>query len=144
MMGRSRFPGSDDPEVQDGDYYGGKWGIHLRAPDLWFKLLDAHGDKLTPLGDIAEVRFGVKSGNDSFFFPIDCSDDCLEAQGNPLKFEAAYGVPRQEWPPAGSSWCVAGKAGAKSGLLKPHIWSRKSIASWRSGALRWPLKIALG
>ena len=96
MMGRSRFPGSDDPEVQDGDYYGGKWGIHLRAPDLWFKLLDVHGEKLTPLGDIAEVRFGVKSGNDSFFFPIDCSADCLEAQGNPLKFEAAYGVPRQE------------------------------------------------
>jgi hypothetical protein len=96
MMGRSRFPGSNDLEVQDGDYYGGKWGIHLRAPDLWFKLLDVHGDKLTPLGDIAEVRFGVKSGNDSFFFPIDCSDDCLEAQGNPLKFEAAYGVPRQE------------------------------------------------
>ena len=58
IMGRSRFPGSDDPEVQDGDYYGGKWGIHLRAPDLWFKLLDAHGDKLTPLGDIAEVRSG--------------------------------------------------------------------------------------
>ena len=96
IMGRSRFPGSDDPEVQDGDYYGGKWGIHLRAPDLWFKLLDVHGDKLTPLGDIAEVRFGVKSGNDSFFFPIDCSADCLEAQGNPIKFEAAYGVPRQE------------------------------------------------
>jgi methylase of polypeptide subunit release factors len=65
MMGRAKYSGSGDTEVQDGDYYGGKWGIYLRAPDLWFDLLDDFGPRFTPLGDIAEVRFGVKTGNDS-------------------------------------------------------------------------------
>jgi hypothetical protein len=95
MMGRSKYPGSDDPEVQDGDYYGGKWGIHLRAPDLWFELLDNCGNRFTPLGDIAEVRFGVKSGNDSYFFPIDASAQCLDAHPDSGEFRLTYGVPRK-------------------------------------------------
>ncbi len=95
IMGRSKYPGSDDPEVQDGEYYGGKWGIHLRAPDLWFELMDDFGTRFTPLGDIAEVRFGVKSGNDSFFFPIDASEQCLAAHADPTDFKKAYGVPRK-------------------------------------------------
>ncbi len=95
IMGRSKYPGNDDPEVQDGEYYGGKWGIHLRAPDLWFELLDNLGTRFTPLGDIAEVRFGVKSGNDSFFFPIDASDQCLTAYPDPTDFKKVFGVPRK-------------------------------------------------
>jgi len=95
IMGRSKYPGSDDPEVQDGDYYGGKWGIHLRAPNLWFELLDNLGTRFTPLGDIAEVRFGVKTGNDSFFFPIDASAQCLAAHADPIEFKMTYGVPRK-------------------------------------------------
>ena len=94
-MGHSQYRGSDDPEVQDGDYYGGKWGIYLRAPDLWFELLDNFGTQFTPLGDIAEVRFGVKTGNDSFFFPIDASDQCLTAHADPTDFKMTYGVPRK-------------------------------------------------
>ena len=95
IMGRSKYPGSDDPEVQDGEYYGGKWGIFLRAPDLWFELMDDFGTRFTPLVDIAEVRFGVKSGNDSFFFPIDASEQCLAAHADPTDFKKAYGVPRK-------------------------------------------------
>jgi hypothetical protein len=95
FMGRSKYPGSDDPEVQDGEYYGGKWGIHLRAPDLWFELMDDFGTRFTPLGDIAEVRFGVKSGNDSFFFPIDASEQCLAIHADPNDFKTTYGVPRK-------------------------------------------------
>ncbi|MGA2225573.1 MAG: N-6 DNA methylase, partial [Syntrophobacteraceae bacterium] len=40
IMGKSKYSESGDPEQQDGDYYGGKWGMYLRAPDLWFELLD--------------------------------------------------------------------------------------------------------
>jgi len=94
-MGHSQYRGSDDPEVQDGDYYGGKWGIYLRAPDLWFELLDNLGSRFTPLADIAEVRFGVKTGNDSFFFPIDASDQCLTGHPDPTDFKTTYGVPRK-------------------------------------------------
>ncbi len=95
IMGKSKFPGNNDTEVQDGDYYGGKWGIYLRAPDLWFELLDKYGTRFTHLGDIAEVRFGVKTGNDSFFFPIDASEQCLAAHADPTDFRITYGVPRK-------------------------------------------------
>lgn len=96
IMGRSKYPGSDDPEVQDGEYYGGKWGIFLRAPDLWFELMDDFGTRLTPLGDVADVWRGITSGNDSFFFPIDASEQCLAAHADPNDFKKTYGVPRKD------------------------------------------------
>ena len=95
IMGRSKFPGSPDPEVQDGEYYGGKWGIHLRAPDLWFELMDELGENFSPLGDAADIWRGITSGNDGFFFPIDASEQCLAAHADPADFKKAYAVPRK-------------------------------------------------
>ncbi len=96
MMGKSGDAGSDDEDAQDGDYYGGKWGVYLRAPDLWFKLIDNYGDRFAPLGDISEIRRGVTTGKDCFFFPIDVSKACLSAQKNAEKFKSQYGIPRKE------------------------------------------------
>jgi hypothetical protein len=84
-----------DEQAMSGEYYGGKWGVYLRAPDLWFDLLDEFGDRFTPLGEIAEVRFGVKSGKDSFFFPIDCTTEALKIHEHPAQFRNAYDVPRE-------------------------------------------------
>lgn len=57
----------DDGEVEDSaseysddHYYGGKWGIYLRAPDLWFGLFDRLGGCFAALGELAEIRFGVE------------------------------------------------------------------------------------
>ncbi len=58
-----------------GEYLGGKWGIYLRAPDIFFKLLDRCGSRLVPLGQLAEIRRGVTSGADDFFFVRDVTDD---------------------------------------------------------------------
>jgi hypothetical protein len=82
-------------DIPAGDYYGGKWGIHLRAPDLWFELLDKLGDKLRPLGEIADVRFGVKTGDDSFFFPKDVSEEALSEEADPTEFEERFGAERK-------------------------------------------------
>jgi hypothetical protein len=95
IMGKSEYAESQDPDQQVGEYYGGKWGMYLRAPDLWFELLDNYGKNFTPLGAIAEIRFGVKSGKDAFFFPIDCSDECLSKDLNAWTFELQYGLPRE-------------------------------------------------
>jgi len=45
-----------------------KWGKFLRAPDVYFQLMDAIGDKLVPLSQVAEVRFGIKTGINEFFY----------------------------------------------------------------------------
>jgi len=52
-----------------GGYLGGKWGVYLRAPDLYFQLMEKYGDQFAPLGAIAEVRYGFKSGCDNYFCP---------------------------------------------------------------------------
>jgi len=45
-----------------------KWGPYLRAPDVYFKILETCADKLVPLGKVAEVRFGIKTGINDFFY----------------------------------------------------------------------------
>ncbi len=93
----------DEEEEDDNDsnssherYYGGKWGIYLRAPDLWFELMDCFGSQYSPLGEIAEVRFGVKSGKDEFFFPRDVSQECLEKFRSFHEFRQEFGIRRED------------------------------------------------
>ena len=48
-------------------YSGDKWGgRYLRAPDIYWTILEKERDKLVRLGDIAEVRFGIKTGANDF------------------------------------------------------------------------------
>ncbi len=45
-----------------------KWGKYLRAPDVYFEILEKCKDKLVPLKTIADVRFGIKTGINEFFY----------------------------------------------------------------------------
>jgi len=52
-----------------GQYRGDKWGgKYLRAPDIFFTILEKGKDKLVKLGDIAEVRRGFTTGANDFFY----------------------------------------------------------------------------
>ena len=59
--------GSDDTSPNP-KYIGDKWGKYLRAPDIYWTILDKGKDKLVRLGDVAEVRFGIKTGANEFFY----------------------------------------------------------------------------
>jgi hypothetical protein len=82
----SEYKDFEDEETHgiDKGYYGGKWGIHLRAPDLWFKFIDILGNNLTPLCNVAKIRRGITSGKDIFFFPKDCTEECLKSANEHL------------------------------------------------------------
>ncbi|MCS7281358.1 MAG: Eco57I restriction-modification methylase domain-containing protein, partial [Desulfobacterota bacterium] len=57
-------------------YQANKWGgKYLRAPEMFFTILEKGKGKLVRLGDIAEVRFGIKTGANEFFY--------LEPTGKP-------------------------------------------------------------
>lgn len=45
-----------------------KWGLYIRAPKVYFNILQIVGKKLIPLSQIAKVRFGVKTGINDFFY----------------------------------------------------------------------------
>ncbi|MEW6238073.1 MAG: DNA methyltransferase [Candidatus Omnitrophota bacterium] len=50
-------------------YSGNKWGgKYLRAPDIYWTILEKGKGKLVRLGDVAEVRFGIKTGANEFFY----------------------------------------------------------------------------
>jgi hypothetical protein len=54
-----------------GKYEGNKWGgKYLRAPDIFFTILEKGKGKLVRLGDIAEVRRGITTGCNEFFILI--------------------------------------------------------------------------
>ena len=58
-------------------YGGGKWGKYLRAPNLYFEIMDRLGQHFVPLGEITTIRRGITSGCDAFFMPRDVSADFL-------------------------------------------------------------------
>ncbi len=52
-----------------GKYVGDKWGgKYLRAPDVFFTILEKGKGKLVKLGEIAEVRRGFTTGANDFFY----------------------------------------------------------------------------
>jgi len=79
--GEPEFDGSGNgtfQQIVSGGYGGGKWGKYLRAPNLYFRIMEHYGACFVPLGEITTVRFGVKSGCDGFFMPRDVSAEFLE------------------------------------------------------------------
>ena len=50
-------------------FVGDKWGAkYLRAPDIYHHILNRYSGRLVRLGDVAEVRFGIKTGANKFFY----------------------------------------------------------------------------
>jgi type I restriction-modification system DNA methylase subunit len=55
-------------DEEESKYVGAKWGKYLRAPEIFFKILEKGRGKLVPLKEIAKVRFGIKTGANEFFY----------------------------------------------------------------------------
>ncbi len=65
-------------------YTGDKWGgKYLRAPDIYWTILEKGKDKLVRLGDVAEVRRGFTTGANEFFY---LNDQRIQEWGIEEKF----------------------------------------------------------
>jgi hypothetical protein len=52
-----------------GKYEGNKWGgKYLRAPDIFYTILEKGEGKIVKLKDIADIKFGIKTGANEFFY----------------------------------------------------------------------------
>jgi len=49
-------------------YTGSKWSNQFNAPEIYWKLLDQCNDFFVPLEELVDIRRGITSGNNSFFF----------------------------------------------------------------------------
>ncbi len=78
-------------------YVAGKWGRYVRAPDFYFEVMRRFEPRFVALGEIANVRFGVKSGCDAFFMPRDITDELLRECSTDAAFRRrAGGAPRKD------------------------------------------------
>lgn len=50
------------------NYVGAKWGKYLRAPEIFFKILEKGKSKLIPLKEVADIRRGFTTGANEFFY----------------------------------------------------------------------------
>ena len=114
----------------DRDYIAGKWGRYLRAPDLYFEIMDRFGGKFLPLGSLVDARFGVKTGCDAFFMPRDVSDEVLKLEVSEKGFRALCGAPRDDVV-RGELRVIRDGAGAlhpiEAKFLKPEIHSLMKV-----------------
>ena len=90
------------------------WAEALRAPGAWFDLAEAAGDRLVPLGELAEVRRGVTSGANRLFY-------VSRARAAALALEPALLVPLLRSPrePGGETIAIDPAALATMALLAP-------------------------
>lgn len=80
-----------------GAYHAGKWGRYVRAPDLYFDIMRRFGSRFVPLGEIATVRYGVKTGCDAFFTPRDVTAEMLAKHETDRAFrQHTGGAPRKD------------------------------------------------
>ena len=69
----------------DGIYENGHWGArYLRSPEIFNKIISTAGEKLIPLSQMIEVKYGIKTGANDFFYLVDDTENAKELD------EAAY------------------------------------------------------
>ena len=67
----------------DGKYESGNWGaIYFRSPAIYHKLIKASKGKLFPLRQFIDVKYGIKSGANGFFYVVDETDIALKLPDN--------------------------------------------------------------
>ncbi len=77
-------------------YNGGKWGQYVRAPESWFELMDRARSRMAPLQELAEVRFGFKTGADRFYCVRDVTQQHLDNIPDPQEFSDRWGISRKD------------------------------------------------
>jgi type I restriction-modification system DNA methylase subunit len=84
-----------DDHISVGCYVAGKWGRYLRAPDLYFEIMDRFRDRFAVLGSLVEIRRGITSGCDDFFMPRDVTSETLAERTDDREFRRFTGVSRK-------------------------------------------------
>ena len=100
-------------DTEENKYTGSKWGKYLRAPEIFFKILEKGKDKLVPLKEIADVRFGIKTGANEFFY---LTEDEIQRKGIEKEFWMHKGE-KGEWVP---NYVIVSPQEGNSLRLKPE------------------------
>jgi len=102
-----------EPETRySSEYISAKWGKYIRAPKIFFAILEKGKNKLVPLKEVAFVRFGIKTGANEFFY-------LTEEQIKRWKIEKEFWMHKDEngkWVP---NYLIKSPRECKSILVQP-------------------------
>ena len=93
----------------DGKYSNGYWGAkYFRSPKIYDKIILNAGDRFFPLSHFAEVKYGVKTGANDFFYLIDETRNALAFEEKEYRniFGATKASHQQIWNTCG--WFLSG------------------------------------
>jgi type I restriction-modification system DNA methylase subunit len=108
-----------------------KWGSLLRAPDVYFEILDAAKNKLVPLKEVATVQRGFTTGINSFFY---LTEKQIEAHG----IEEEFLKPVIKSPKESPAITVDAET-LHTKIFVCNLTKEKLKASGKNGALRYIL-----
>ena len=99
----------EDNSTISGKYSNGHWGArYLRSPEIYNKIISNAGKKLIPLSDIAEVKYGIKTGANDFFYLIDETEKAQNLSTE--NYEKTFGQKKekhqQTWKDCGWYLCA--------------------------------------
>ena len=81
----------EEESTVEGKYEPGNWGAkYLRSPEIYNRIIETAGEKLIPLYKIAEVKYGIKSGANDFFYVIDDTDLVKKMSEEDYKLNFGY------------------------------------------------------
>ncbi|MEO6812910.1 MAG: N-6 DNA methylase [Ginsengibacter sp.] len=70
----------------DKKYFNGHWGAkYLRSPNIYNKIVSNSEGKMFPLSEFVEVKYGVKTGANDFFYLIDETSKTVELSDEEYK-----------------------------------------------------------
>ena len=85
----------EEASTKDGKYNNGNWGAkYLRSPEIYNKIIEAAGDKLIPLSQIADIKYCIKSGSNDFFYVID--ETYKVEKLTDIEFKLQFGFERKD------------------------------------------------
>ncbi|MDQ1329471.1 MAG: type restriction enzyme protein, partial [Candidatus Poribacteria bacterium] len=100
-------------DTEENKYIGSKWGKYLRAPGIFFKILEKGKTRLVPLKNIAHVMRGFTTGANEFFY-------LTEEEIKKKKIEEEFWMHKDEngsWVP---NYVIKSPRECKSIIVKPE------------------------
>lgn len=121
-----------------------KWSPFLKAPQIYFDILEKGKKQFEPLSNQAEVKFGIKTGNNDFFIVQDITET-IEEQGikaivnNSQSFKTISDIKKAKLrivcTELNEYWLI------ESEVIKPMLTSPKDISKYSEKTSNLPYSI---
>jgi type I restriction-modification system DNA methylase subunit len=78
--------------TQNGKYQNGHWGTkYFRVPEIYNEIIQKSKDKLIPLKEICEIKYGIKTGANDFFYLTDETERAIDFRSKLRDYWKIYG-----------------------------------------------------